>query len=64
GLLFFPSTDFSKSLLVGVILDKSNFNEIFSNYLMFWSFLTATLSPLIAEFLLIVLLKKEHNIEI
>ena len=64
GLLFFPSTDFSKSLLVGVILDISNFNEIFSNYLMFWSFLTATLSPLIAEFLSIVLLKKEHNIEI
>jgi hypothetical protein len=49
---------------VGVILDISNFNEIFSNYLMFWSFLTATLSPLIAEFLSIVLLKKEHNIEI
>ncbi|MGI9082823.1 MAG: sodium:solute symporter family transporter [Candidatus Fonsibacter lacus] len=49
GLLFFPSTDFSKSLLVGVILDKINFNEIFTNSLMFWSFLAATLSPLIVD---------------
>ncbi len=42
GLLFFPSIDFSKSLLIGVIFDKSNFNEIFTNSLLFWSFLFAT----------------------
>ena len=46
GLLFFPSIDFSKSLLVGVIFDKSNFNEIFTNSLLFWSFLFATFSPI------------------
>ena len=46
GLLFFPSIDFSKSLLVGVIFDKSNFNEIFTNSLLFWSFLFATFSPM------------------
>jgi Na+/proline symporter len=46
GLLFFPSIDFSKSLLIGVIFDKSNFNEIFTNFLLFWSFLFATFSPM------------------
>ena len=46
GLLFFPSLDFSKSLLIGVIFDKSNFNEIFTNSLLFWSFLFATFSPM------------------
>ena len=46
GLLFFPSIDFSKSLLIGVIFDKSNFNEIFTNSLLFWSFLFATFSPI------------------
>ncbi|CAO6130698.1 PutP Na+/proline symporter [Candidatus Pelagibacterales bacterium] len=46
GLLFFPSIDFSKSLLIGVIFEKSNFNEIFTNSLLFWSFLFATFSPM------------------
>ena len=46
GLLFFPSTDFSKSLLVGVFFNKSIFNEIFTNSLLFWSFLFATFSPM------------------
>jgi Na+/proline symporter len=46
GLLFFPSIDFSQSLLIGVIFDKSNFNEIFTNSLLFWSFLFATFSPI------------------
>jgi hypothetical protein len=53
GLLFFPSTDFSKSLLVGVIFNKSIFNEIFTNSLLFWSFLFASTTPLIADFFLI-----------
>jgi Na+/proline symporter len=47
GLLFFPSTDFSKSLLVGVVFNKSIFNEIFTNSLLFWSFLFATFSPMV-----------------
>ena len=49
GLLFFPSIDFSKSLLIGVIFDKSNFNEIFTNSLLFWSFLFATFSPMFLD---------------
>jgi hypothetical protein len=49
GLLFFPSIDFSKSLLVGVIFNKSIFNEIFTNSLLFWSFLFATFSPLVFD---------------
>lgn len=49
GLLFFPSTDFSKSLLVGVIFNRSIFNEIFTNSLLFWSFLLATISPIIFD---------------
>jgi Na+/proline symporter len=53
GLLFFPSIDFSKSLLVGVIFDKNIFNDIFVNSLLFWSFLLAFIGPLIADFILI-----------
>jgi hypothetical protein len=49
GLLFFPSIDFSKSLLVGVIFNKSIFNEIFTNSLLFWSFLFATFSPMVFD---------------
>jgi Na+/proline symporter len=49
GLLFFPSTDFSKSLLVGIIFNKNIFNEIFTNSLLFWSFLFATFSPMVFD---------------
>jgi hypothetical protein len=49
GLLFFPSTDFSQSLLAGVIFNKSIFNEIFTNSLLFWSFLFATFSPMVFD---------------
>ena len=52
GLLFFPSIDFSKSLLIGVIFDKNNFNEIFTNSLLFWSFLFATFSPIFFDLFL------------
>ena len=46
GLLLFPSLDFSKSLLVGVLFDKSIFPVIITNYLLFWSFIVALLSPI------------------
>ena len=49
GLLFFPSTDFSKSLLVGVIFNKSLFSEFFTNYLLFWSFLFSSLTPFVFD---------------
>jgi Na+/proline symporter len=49
GLLFFPNTDFSKSLLVGFIFDKVFFSQIFTNSLLFWSFLCAFLSPIISD---------------
>ena len=45
GLLLFPSEDFSKSLLIGVLFNKKVFSETFSKALLFWSFLFATLSP-------------------
>jgi len=47
GLLFFPSPDFSKSIIVGIILPFDLFPQIVSSYLLFWSFLLATLGPLI-----------------
>ena len=53
GLLLFPSEDYSKSLLIGVLFNKNIFSEVFANSLMFWSFLSATLSPLIADLLVI-----------
>ena len=48
GLLLFPNTDFSQSILVGTFLSRDLFPPILSNYLLFWSFLLATLSPVIA----------------
>jgi hypothetical protein len=45
GLLLFPSEDFSKSLLVGILFNKDIFSETFSKALLFWSFLFATLAP-------------------
>jgi hypothetical protein len=47
--LYTSADDFSKSLLVGVILNKSIFNEIFTNSLLFWSFLFATFSPMVFD---------------
>ena len=47
GLLLFPSPDFSKSILVGVIFPIEDFPKLISNSLLFWSFLVATTSPLI-----------------
>ena len=48
GLLLFPSPDFSKSILVGTFLPIDLFPQIVSNFLLFWSFLMATVGPAIA----------------
>jgi len=45
GLLFFPSPDFSKSILVGILLPYDLFPTILSSSLLFWSFLIATIVP-------------------
>jgi len=47
GLLFFPSPDFSQSMLVGTFLPFDLFPQIVSNSLLFWSFLLATAGPAI-----------------
>ena len=47
GLLFFPSPDFSKSILVGTLLPFDLFPQIVSGSLLFWSFLLATVGPAI-----------------
>ena len=47
GLLLFPSPDFSKSLLVGILLPFDLFHQIISSSLLFWSFLLATVGPVI-----------------
>ena len=47
GLLFFPSQNFQSSLLVGNIMSVENFNPIISSNLLFISFITATIIPLI-----------------
>jgi len=47
GLLLFPSPDFSKSLLVGTILPFDLFPQMVSGFLLFWSFLLATVCPAI-----------------
>ncbi len=45
GLLFFPNTSFTNSLLVGGLINKEFFPVIIKNYLLFWSFLIATIAP-------------------
>jgi len=47
GLLFFPNPDFSKSILVGILLPIDLFPQVISSSLLFWSFLIATLGPAI-----------------
>ena len=47
GVLLFPSPDFSKSLLVGLILSKDLFTPFINQSLLFLSFLIATFLPLI-----------------
>tara|TARA_Y100000590_G_scaffold438816_1_gene562072 strand:+ start:28 stop:1458 length:1431 start_codon:yes stop_codon:yes gene_type:complete len=47
GLLLFPSPDFSKSILIGTLLSIDLFPQILISYLLFWSFLLATVGPVI-----------------
>ena len=47
GLIFFPTPDFSKSLLVGILVPSSYFPNFVSESLLFCSFITATFLPLI-----------------
>ena len=46
GFLLFPAPDFSKSLLVGLLLPKEFFSVFISQSLLFLSFLVATFLPL------------------
>ena len=48
GILFFPSMDFSKSILVGILLPIEAFPDFISNSLLFTSFMLATLTPILA----------------
>ena len=45
GFLLFPAPDFSKSLLVGIMLPLELFPVFISQYLLFLSFLIATVGP-------------------
>ncbi len=47
GLLLFPSPDFSKSILVGILFPVDFFPSFVSNSLLFLSFITATFFPLL-----------------
>jgi len=47
GLLLFPSPDFSKSLLVGLIIPNNFFPPILSDHLLLWSFIISTFLPII-----------------
>ena len=47
ALLLFPSPDFSKSIVVGILLPYDLFPKIVSSSLLFWSFLIATVVPAI-----------------
>ena len=46
GFLFYPSPDFSKSLLVGIIVSKDLFPSFVAQSLLFLSFIIATFLPL------------------
>ena len=47
GLLFFPSPDFSKSILIGILFPVSSFPVFIVQSLLFLSFLSATFLPVI-----------------
>ena len=47
GFLMFPSPDFSKSLLVGILMPKELFGPFVAQQLLFLSFVVATFLPLI-----------------
>ena len=47
GFLIFPAPDFSKSLLVGVLIPKELFGPFISQSLLFLSFVIATFLPLV-----------------
>ena len=47
GLILFPSMDFSKSILVGIIFPTNMFPDFISQSLLFSSFVIATFAPLI-----------------
>ncbi len=47
GLLLFPSPDFSKSILVGILLPVDFFPSFIANSLLFLSFISATFFPLL-----------------
>ncbi len=47
GLLLFPSTDFSKSILAGIIFPTNMFPDFISQSLLFSSFVVATFAPLV-----------------
>ena len=46
GLLFFPSPDFSKSILVGYLIPKELFPQFINQSLLFISFIVATFIPI------------------
>ena len=46
GFLMFPAPDFSKSLLVGILMPKELFAPFISQSLLFLSFVVATFLPL------------------
>ena len=48
GILFFPSMDFTKSILVGILLPIEAFPDFIVNSLLFISFLLATITPMLA----------------
>ena len=47
GLMFFPTPDFSQSLLVGILIPIDFFNSFIKNSLLFVSFCVATLGPIL-----------------
>ena len=47
GFLMFPTPDFSKSLLIGVIMPIEIFNPFITQSLLFLSFVIATFLPFI-----------------
>ena len=59
GLLFFPSIDFTQSLLIGIIFDKNIFNRIFIDSLLFWSFFFSFLGPVLFDYILRGLIRCE-----
>jgi len=62
GGIFFPSTNFENSLLVGFFINEVYFPDVIKNQILFWSFSLAFAAPFVMDKILNSFEKFKKNI--